>query len=359
METQKNVTLGSIEKELAQLRNTQANMSKTKACLFNLILYTKESKRAQYFQEMVHKIISQFPCRILFIQENADASAPLLRLHASVESGGEGMACDQVTIEASPDQLSLVPFLCLPLFVPDLPIYLLWGQDPTTDEAILPHLRQFATRIIFESECAQDLQSFSQRMLKYFKTCQMEVTDLNWARVGGWRDVLAQTFDSASRIEQLRSARLIKISYNQFSDDLFLQPDTQAFYLQAWLAAQLKWQFDKREQIENLCILHYRHHQMPIRVLLQPLTRKDLLPEEIIEIEVSDQKDYLFSLTRQGENQVLVHISTPEQCEMPFTIFLPNIRSGRGFIQEILYQKTSQQYFSMLQLISHIQESQS
>lgn len=356
MNTQQNVNVSNIESELRRLHDSQANARKTKACLFNLIIYTREPRRTPYFQEMVHKIIEQFPCRIIFIQGNRSSKDSYLRLQASIASSDQGFACDQITIEVSNDQLSRVPFLILPLFAADLPIYLLWGQDPTEDDIILPHLQQFANRLIFDSECSQSLRHFSQQILEHLHFQNLDVTDLNWARISGWRDVMAQAFDSPTRIEQLRSARLLKIAYNNRSDDFFLFPETQAFYLQAWLASQMNWEFERLERQEEMTILYYRFQQESIRILLQPLMREDLPPEEIMEVEVSDQANYLFSLTLQGDNQVVVHISTPEQCELPFTIFLPNIRSGRSFIQQIFYQKTSEQYFGMLRLVKHIEE---
>lgn len=354
MDTKENAASANIQAELNRLWDTQPGSSKAKACLFNLIIYTQETCRSDYFKNMVQMIIEQFPCRIIFIQGDRTTQDSYLRVRVSTETGKNkrGMACDQILIEAAGKDLSRVPYLILPLFIPGLPIYLLWGEDPTTENTILPHLQTFATRLIFDSECTEDLQHFSQIMQQKLKSSPIQVVDMNWARIRGWRDILAQTFDSKERLAQLASAPYIKIIYNDLPSPFFRHPDTQAIYLQAWLASRLEWKLIKSEKRENHLVLSYEGPQDPIQIHLVACTRTDLLPEDIITIEVSNQKNYICNLTRQGNNQVIVHASNQYQCELPFTLWLPTIRSGRSFMQEIFYQKISSHYLDMLNLIS-------
>ncbi|CUI16600.1 Glucose-6-phosphate dehydrogenase family protein [Candidatus Protochlamydia naegleriophila] len=354
MDTKENVASTNIQAELNRLWDTQPGSSKAKACLFNLIIYTQETCRSDYFKDMVRMIIEQFPCRIIFIQGDRSTHDSYLRVHVSAETGKDkrGMACDQILIEAAGKDLSRVPYLILPLFIPGLPIYLLWGEDPTTENTVLPHLQKFATRLIFDSECTEDLQHFSQIMQQKLNSSSIQVVDMNWARIGGWREILAQTFDSKERLAQLASVQYVKIIYNDLHSPFFRHPDTQAIYLQAWLASRLGWKFIKSEKKENTLVLNYQGQQDPIQIDLVADTRTDLLPEDIIAAEVSNQKNYICNLMRQGNNQVVVHASNQYQCELPFTLWLPTIRSGRSFMQEIFYQKVSDHYSEMLNLIS-------
>jgi glucose-6-phosphate dehydrogenase assembly protein OpcA len=357
MEKKGQAKLPEIETELKNLWKSHSNANKIKACLFNLIVYTHDPKRASYFKQIVQMIMDTFPCRVIFIQGNREIKDPYLRVHVYTGSGSsyhQGMLCDKIIIEAAGPRLAEVPFLILPHLIPDLPIYLLWGQDPTKDGTILPYLQKFATRLIFDSECTENLHRFSQMMLNRLESSKNEIVDLNWTRIGGWREVITQTFDTQERIEQLAACRTIKIAYNSLTELSFFHPETQALYLQAWLAAQLEWEYERMERKDKI-LMYYRFQGHPIQIILQPQKREDLEPEEIVAMEISGKENYLCTLERRTDTQVTVHCSTQYQCQLPFTLVLSNIRSGRAFMQEVIYQRPSDQYNRMLRLISRIE----
>jgi glucose-6-phosphate dehydrogenase assembly protein OpcA len=353
METKQNPGSNDIQTELNRLLKSQPNCDGTKACLFNLIVYTHEPRRTSYFKQVVKMIMSQFPCRIIFIQGNPFSKDNGLKVQISTEKSQDerGIICDQIFIEASGQDINRVYFLLFPLFVPDLPIYLLWGQDPTTEYTILPHLQHFTTRLIFDSEATENLQQFSRDMLNRMTFPHIQIVDMNWTRIGGWREVLAQTFDSPERFEQFATANVIKIIYNNRMTDLFFHLETQAIYLQAWLASCFGWQFERAEKSDHTQILYYQKSQTPYQIQLIPKIDPNFESEEILEIEVMG-KDYECHLKRISTDQIKVQASNQFQCALPFTLFMPTLRSGRSFMQEIFYQKPSDQYISILKLIS-------
>ncbi len=356
MKIKENAPLVDRETELQRLSKLDSNFNKLKACLFNLVVYTNEPQRISHFKEIVQMIMQTFPCRVIFIQGDASAIDSYLHIHLSTEGlpNSQGVLCDQIVIEAAGSYLSRVPFLILPRFIPDLPIYLLWGLDPTTETTLLPYLQKFATRLIFDSESIDNLQCFSHRMLDHLESSRMEIVDMNWARIGGWREVLAQTFDNQERIRQLSSSRYIKILYNDHSELILSHPETQALYFQAWLAAQLGWKYERMERQDNKIHLCYQSKEHLHDIILQSQRKEDLPPEEIIAIEISNQEDYFCTLKRQEGTQVIIYYSNQYECLLPFTLMFPNLRSGRSFMQEVFYQKPSQQYIRMLRLISLI-----
>ncbi|MBA3723176.1 MAG: glucose-6-phosphate dehydrogenase assembly protein OpcA [Parachlamydiaceae bacterium] len=340
--------------ELLPPGQLQPNTSNLKASLFNLVIFTHEPRRTAYFQDIAQMIAKQFPCRIIFIQADNSVKEPYLRVKLQNNKDKFGMNCDFISIEVGGSYLDRVRFLILPYFITDLPIYLLWGQDPTIETAILPYLQNDSTRLVFDPECSENLQKFSQRLLKQHETSPVEITDMDWARLRGWREVLNKVFDCQERIDQLNSSKIIKIIYNNRPSDPFFHPQTQAFYFQAWLAAQLKWEFVEMKKENDNTTLYYTLGKHQIKIILQGESRQHLPTEEILEFEASNQSNFLYCLTHKGENQVLVHCNTIDRCELPFTLFLPNISSGRTFMQEIFYKKTSEQYFHMLKMISTI-----
>lgn len=355
METKKNPSSPpNIQTELNRLLKTQTQSEGIKACLFNLIVYTEEPRRAAYFTEIVKKIKTQFPCRIMFIQTNPSDKGNYIHVQTKTEKNhdGTGFICDEVHIEAAGQDVNRVNFLLLPLFVPDLPIYLLWGQDPTTEYAILPHLQSFATRLIFDAETTEDLQQFSRDMLNRINSSEIPIIDMNWARIEGWREVLAQIYDSSERLEQLATANQLTFHYNDRPSKLFEHPETQAVYLQAWLASRLEWNFVRGEKENQSQILYYQSFQKLHRVELIPVTDTKFEAQEIIGLEVEGDHGYECHIQRLSIDQVKVQASNQIQCELPFVLLMPTLLSGRSFMQEIFYQKASVQYELMLKLIS-------
>lgn len=331
----------------------QAASLGSRSCLFNLIIYTDDPRRASYFLDMVRLITAKFPCRIIYIWSDTSSEDSFLRVRQAVKthSDTEHSRSEELLIESSKDCLNRVPFVILPYFIADVPIYLFWGQDPTTENAILPHLQKFATRLIFDSESCEHLHSFSEHMIALAESGIGELTDMNWARTGSWRDVLAQAFDTPERIQQLSSAKQITIEYNSRPSDLSLYPMTQALYLQAWLASQLKWELVTKKKEERDTVITYRSDGNTIRVILRGEVRKDVPAQEILKFEAEDPAIFLVSLLLKAENQVVVHWNTLDRCELPFTVFLPGLWSGKNFIQEIFYKKSSNQYFRMLRYL--------
>lgn len=341
--------------EIKRLLKSQPNEEKGKACLFNLIVYSHEPRRTEYLKEVVKMIVSQFPCRIIFIQCNRDSKENKLNIKTSTSNATEenNIVSDQIFIEASGQEINKVYFLLLPLFVPDLPVYLLWGQDPTSEYTILPHLQQFATRLIIDSEATADLQMFSRDIENRMKASSIQIVDMNWSRIGGWREVIAHIFDSQERFHQLTSVKKMEIFYNNRPSNLFLHPDTQAIYLQAWLASRLGWEYQKTERDNNSQVIFYKSGNTTRQIKLTPKTDQNFQAEEIVEISF-EGPDYESNLKRISVDQVQVHASNQYQCLLPFIMIMPTLKSGRSFMQEIFFQKVSAHYAPMLKLMSNV-----
>ena len=194
-------------------------------------------------------------------------------------------------------------------------------------------------------------------MLARVKEADIEVIDMNWIRICNWREVLAQTFDTQERIGQLSSAKQITITYNNRPSDLSLHPVSQALYLQAWLATQLNWNYDKSEkESRDVTNLYYHTPENQIKIILRGETRQDIQTQEILRFEAEDPSAYFYSICRKDNNQVIVHCNTIDRCELPFNLTLTDLWSGKNFVQEIFYKKTGSQYIKMLQKISQINE---
>lgn len=343
-----------IESDLVRLWDTHSNV--TKACLFNLIVYTHEPRRTKYFQDVIQSIIEKSPCRIIFIQGNRDPNQDYLKVAVSTATTGKGssaVACEQIVIQAAGKQLARVPYLILPHFVPDLPIYLLWGQDPTQENEILPFLEKFACRLIFDSECAENLPQFSQDLIRRMEKRKTALIDMNWVATSGWRHALAKTFDTQEKIDHLTTAETIQIHYNHPPSDYVYHSDIPAIYLQAWLASALNWELqDIQKSPEGIRII-YQSVKTPLTINLIAKKLDKVSPGSILNIDVISREDHSYALALSANaHQVVVHVSTAEECLLPFFLPLPNVQKGKSLINEIFYRTSNAAYLKMLKFLS-------
>lgn len=349
------IQIPNIEKALENLCESPKDKKHIKACLFTLIIYAHEPKRIKYHQELIDNILDKFPCRIIFIQGE---SKPTKYLHvdvANVTSGKAGtmVVCDQITIKSSHSELHRVPYIVIPHIVPDLPVYLLWSQTPFKEHMIFPALQPYASRIIFDSGCSENLHQFSEEMLQNLNLLKMDVMDINWALVSNWRDMLVQLFDAPARFSVLQKCKSLRITYNHVNTEIPHHQAIRAIYIQGWLASRLQWKYYDAEKVNGMTIISYMTKEHPSIVALCPKADDSLPPGAIISIELNSIDDQTFYVSRkQSLSQVVIHISSRDQCELPYTLPLPDVHQGLTFIKEIFYHKLGNHYHDMLKLIS-------
>lgn len=369
MSSQKvDIQIPNIEKDLVQFACMTSkdgkNTSKLpKACLFTLVVYAHEERRINYLQELIDTILEKFPCRIIFIQ--ADKNAKTSYFHVSVSnvisggnsaSVGASVTCDQIIIKASYDQIFRIPFVVIPHIVPDLPLYLLWGQNPFEEREIFPHLQPHAARVIFDSECSDNLCTFCKEMEQNISQLKgVDLMDISWALVSNWRDLLIQVFDTAEKIQDLRDIKSVFIKYNGTKTDTMQHPEIRVLYLQAWLATCLGWKYHNTEKFENSLVISYTHALAPAVVALSPVEANDLPPGAITEIDINTTAGTSYSIIRKENlSQVAVHICKKETCEMPYNLPLPNAHRGLTFMREIFFSNLGDRYRGMVKTISEL-----
>ncbi len=341
--------------QVPRLREETQPKNQIRACLFNLIIFSDDPRRSAYLHQIVQSIIEKFPCRIIFIQSVHDAPEPFVGPIAGtalVNMGDTVVICDRFNIDAAADQLHRVPSIVLPLLVPDLPVYLVWGQNPTTEAVILPQLKRFASRLIFDTECTDNLPDFCAKVIKLLDAAQMEIRDVKWAALGGWREVLARTFDTPEKIKELKECRNIQIIYNNRPSVFVSHTDISPIYLQAWLASRLEWRYQSTEkQTEGHCFM-YKNGKHSIKAELIPQDIEELESGAISTVRVMTEDGISFLIDRKkNQPQAIVHIETKEKCEMPIVLPLSELKNTVAFLEEIFYRKTSDHYRSMLEMI--------
>ncbi len=350
------IRLADVEKELSNLWETQKEKKLIKASLFNLIIYADRLEKGDFLNEMVQTILEKYPCRIIFIGRNPDPAKNSLTTSVAniiVGKGDSAVACDRINIEVSPQQLHRVPFIILPLLIPDLPIYLLWGKDPTEEVDILPYIKPYASRLIFDSDSIHNLQDFSRKMLNVLDAGTLEVRDINWAATGSWREIITHLFHTKEKIEHLRRCTRLRLEFNSMCSQHISHPEIQATYVQAWLAAQMGWEYQSIKQEKGATQITYTLNDQEIQVELAPVPLAYKISGCIQSIEINTpSENILVSASKTQQPKATVHITTEDRCEMPYDLPLPDMRKGLFLIQELFYRQTSTHYRNMLNLIT-------
>jgi glucose-6-phosphate dehydrogenase assembly protein OpcA len=268
-----------------------------------------------------------------------------------IGSGSQAVACDQITIEVSASQLHRVPFILLPHIVPDLPVYLMWGQDPTVENEILPRLEQFATRVVFDPGCTTSISHFGSEILRQIEMTGPEILDLTWARVSAWRELIAGMYNSVEDLERLRRSTHIDVIYAHHGCDERLSCSLQALYLQAWLAARLGWSYVSREEPKGRLLIHYQG----VTVSLHGMERCDLPLGSLLRIDIHSEDGYHTQLERKKETrQVVIQRSSPALCELPYSVYLSLLTRQHSLLSEIFYQPVGKHYPEMLQTLTKV-----
>ncbi len=320
------VNPSKIQEELDKIWNQIDKTNKVRASLFNLIIYTKKNKRTDYVYAIVQKVIERFPSRVLFISQDHEEQIKTAVSVMNASSGEFVIACDLIEILCSEKNQGEVPFILLPHLVPDLPIYMLWADDPSVENPLFTQLQKYATRIIFDSETTNDLPRFAKTVL----SLKCELADLNWARIEPIREVLAASCKHKEMLEVITHAKEIKISYNLQESDYFIHPKTPATYLQSWLSARLELD--------------------PKIITLETQKIEKLPPGIILSVDFSTTSNYDLAFQRNIEspNQISAIYSTPEHCNMPTNFIFPKQEFGQSLIKEIFHKGTSSHYLGVM-----------
>ncbi len=323
-----------IEPELIRIWEELAEKNKIRASLFNLIVFTKNSPRTDYFRNIVQKVVEKFPCRTIFISHDPEAPSYLktaISVVTATPKEDASIACDQIDVGVGGcELLEKVFFLILPHLIPDLPINLLWAEDPTIPHPLFEPLSSLSNRMIFDSECADNLGNFAKKLLE-LKKKKVDIADLNWARTEGWRDLIASSFDA--RKELLKQIDHMLITYNEVPTEFFCHLKVQALYLFAWGSARLNWK------------------KGPPSIEIKSEKWEKLGPGTIIGVEIHTKDEHLFQAKRifDMHHYVQIQFTSSDQCDLPYRYVLGQTATGQSLVREITRKGTSLHYLEMLE----------
>lgn len=343
--------VSEIPTALAKLWDALEGTNKMRASLFNLLVVSPKNQRTDYVRQITLKVLERFPSRVIFTTIDKTLQNASLEASVTLIPGAKGsydVVCDFIEVQASKQSQPKIPFIILPHLLTDLPLYILWGEDPVQDNPLSHELEKWATRIIFDSEVTDNLPAFAKTLLEHSHDC--EIADLNWGRLESWRDLLSSTFYSLERLETLKKAQKICITYNAHETPFFCHTKIQALYLQTWLATQLGWKLSKVEKD--------RFTYGALTVELKAEKNSDLPPGTVISLDIFSPPDihYQFSRDPKHPYQIRTIICDIEKCEIPTKFIFSKAQSGLSLVNEIAHNGTSPHFLKVLEFLSRMEK---
>lgn len=92
----------------------------------------------------------------------------------------------------------------------DLPIYVWWPRVPMPDDLLFDELETAADRLVTESDREPDAVAALVQLNAIVERGNVAVTDLAWARITTWRQLITQLIDGA-HAERMRSGAVLQL----------------------------------------------------------------------------------------------------------------------------------------------------
>lgn len=233
------LSVEAIEREFARLRMNEDGTLGLRASVLNLIVVTDEDSAAGV-TDTVSELSGRFPCRaIVLIADPEEPEANLdigISAYCSVRGGGGGQVCaEQITVHAEGPPAEHLESLAGPLLLPDLPIFLWYPGAFTTGTHEFDGMAALADRLIIDSAVARDHGSCLREVEAMVRDRdEPQVGDLQWVGLTPWRSLIADLFNPADRLPELREIHRVEVLHDP-------RGEARALLLVGWLASSLDW----------------------------------------------------------------------------------------------------------------------
>ena len=247
------VTADHVEEALAsswrRIRSTRdAEHPVARASVLSLIVCVADLSATDRVLAAIHHLARQHPSRTIILLPERQSQGEEMRVwHATGCADGEEherVVCgEQIVIAARGRDIGHLPSLTDQLMLADLPSFLWWvGDFSPSQQLLFDRLTELADRLVVDSSSFAALGTAMGRLhlLAHRRHQPCAPSDLNWARLTPWRELVAQFFDSPALRPHLSQLDRVAIEYNPVGGS----GPPQTSLLVSWLASQLGWQPD-------------------------------------------------------------------------------------------------------------------
>ncbi|MBZ5563923.1 MAG: glucose-6-phosphate dehydrogenase assembly protein OpcA [Acidobacteriia bacterium] len=244
----------------------------TRSCALTLLVYVESEAEGREVNDLIGAVTAQNPCRVIILIGEPLGSPPGLSATVSAhchlpEPGAKQVCCEQITLHARGTSVENIDNVTLPLIVSGLPVHLWWRAGRFAPPAHFDQILRVADHVMLDSarfpNPEADLRMLAARLETGVET--LKITDLNWARITPWRELVAQCFDHPARRPFLDRLTDVRMAYEAESPRVLTQR-SQAMLLTGWLASRLKWEFAERRVEGSAEFFVFRDGEREIRI---------------------------------------------------------------------------------------------
>jgi glucose-6-phosphate dehydrogenase assembly protein OpcA len=203
-----------------------------RACAMTLVVTADDEHDAEEIRRTLGVLMHEHPSRavVLTARYGSELDARVFAECWKPFGSSQQICSEGVEIFADAASLEEAARLLVPLKVPDLPL-VLWCRGPQAF-----HLRSFdslfavADKVVFDSSTVPSAVA-ALSFLRSLRARGCRVADLHWARLTGWREILAHLFDDQAL--PASSITTAKVVYGGSA------PSACALYFAAWISRAL------------------------------------------------------------------------------------------------------------------------
>ena len=330
IQLEKTLDVEVVERHLAELWQETARDPKAdaetavlRARVANLLVFVSNDAALDDLHQMLGELTAIHPSRVLAMLGAREATDQDIEM--SVESicqtdkrtGAKRLSCEEITLKAFGKFVIELPSAALPLLMPDLATFLWWRNAPQLSDKVLDKLLRATDRLVIDSLEFTNPQVDLNETNKLFSAKEYDhvgVSDLNWARLTFWRELLADFYDVAAYRVWLDGVDSVEIDYVAPElDEVSVAP--QALLFSGWLASRLRWSLiEERPVQEDSQILLFKFRcaardgdpagPREIQLRLKRVEQGERKPGRLVQVELrsSQEKAGYFKVARSDDN---------------------------------------------------------
>lgn len=207
-----------------------------RASLLNRIVRIPQGADTSRAMEALEELADIRPSRTLLVTTAPEAAPGLdatVAVRCRLRSAAEPQVCfEEVQLTVRGDLANHLSSVLEPLLIPEMPVVLWWlGTPPSPEEELL----ELCDRVVLDSdptgpEGLPDLERLADALAP-----GRIVTDLAWAELASWRELLAQLFDPVESRQFQYGVERLRVEHVAGA------ATTRPLLLLSWLAASLGW----------------------------------------------------------------------------------------------------------------------
>jgi len=193
------VTVDEVAQQLARQRRPEGGGTPfTLSGVMNLVAYAGHPSETAAMLRVIERLADHQPSRAVVLCGEPDGEGIDARVSTDcrVAGGSTGVALETVVLILHGDVREGAASAAVPLLRSDLPTILWWPWPPDAGaDTPLPSLVAIADRVVTEAARGTDACAAVRALAAWVPAARPAVTDLSWAAVTGWRQLIAQMLE--------------------------------------------------------------------------------------------------------------------------------------------------------------------